>query len=250
MTVFDTLSPVFIQHIGVWNEHPDIRHAVDTTLAWDVHTNTASAIPMDLKKDTHGTRCAGQIASKPGNGICGVGVAWDAMIVPLRMLSNKIDAELEARAVTMHLEDIDIYNCSWGPADDGKALDGPSEQVMRAFLKGIVEGRNGRGAIYVFAAGNGKRNGDNCNADGYANAPFAFTIGAIDHDNNSPPYSEECAPMLAVTYSSNATHKMMTTEIGGGCTDKHGGTSAAAAIASGIYALVLQERYNTKCFIT
>ena len=114
--------------------------------------------------------------------------------------------------------------------------------VMRAFLRGVTEGREGKGAIYVFAAGNGKRNDDNCNADGYANAPFAFTIGAIDHDHNSPPYSEECASMLAVTYSSSATHKIFTTEVGGGCTDKHGGTSGAAAIASGIYALILEAR--------
>ena len=242
MTVIHALTSTILCYVGVWSEHGDISHAIDMTLTWDLHTNTPSATPLDLKKDTHGTRCAGQIASKPDNGVCGVGVAWNASIVPLRMLSTKIDAALESKAITMHLQDIDIYNCSWGPADDGKALDGPSEQVMRAFLRGIVEGREGRGAVYVFAAGNGKRNGDNCNADGYANAPFAFTIGAIDQDNNSPPYSEECAPMLGVTYSSSATHKMHTTEVGGGCTDKHGGTSAAAAIASGIYALVLQAR--------
>lgn len=39
---------------------------------------------------------------------------------------------------------------------------------MDAIKNGIKNGRNGKGSIYVFAAGNGRRE-DNCNADGYTN---------------------------------------------------------------------------------
>lgn len=39
---------------------------------------------------------------------------------------------------------------------------------MDAIKHGIANGRHGKGSIYVFAAGNGRRE-DNCNADGYTN---------------------------------------------------------------------------------
>ena len=63
-------------------------------------------------------------------------------------------------------------------------------------------GRGGYGAVYVVASGNGGRYGDNCNFDGYANSVYTLTIGAVDERNRMPYYAEECASMLAVTYSS------------------------------------------------
>ena len=71
---------------------------------------------------------------------------------------------------------------------------------------GVDYGRNGYGAIYVVASGNGGRSNDNCNYDGYANAIYTVTIGAIDEEGKMPNYSEECASMLAVTYSSIGTY--------------------------------------------
>ena len=71
---------------------------------------------------------------------------------------------------------------------------------------GVDYGRNGYGAIYVVASGNGGRSNDNCNYDGYANAIYTITIGAIDEEGKMPNYSEECASMLAVTYSSSGTY--------------------------------------------
>jgi len=47
---------------------------------------------------------------------------------------------------------------------------------------------------------------------------------------------------LAVTYSSNSKDFIHTTDVNNKCTHKHGGTSAAAPLAAGIFALVLQTR--------
>lgn len=105
-----------------------------------------------------------------------------------------------------------------------------------------MHGRGGAGSVYVFAAGNGKST-DNCNYDGYANGLFSLTIGAIDTNNAMPAYMEPCAAQLAVTYSSGADRKIVTTDLGGdSCTSKHGGTSAAAPLAAGLFALALQAR--------
>ena len=37
---------------------------------------------------SHGTRCAGEVAGRRDNGICGVGVAYDSQVSDLRMSSN------------------------------------------------------------------------------------------------------------------------------------------------------------------
>ncbi len=45
--------------------------------------------------NSHGTRCAGEIAMKANNHVCGVGVAHGAKIGGIRMLDGKINDRLE-----------------------------------------------------------------------------------------------------------------------------------------------------------
>ena len=95
-----------------------------------------------------------------------------------------------------------MITSSWGPDDDGKTVDGPHYLASKAIRYGVDYGRGGYGAIYVVASGNGGRYGDNCNYDGYANSIYTITIGAVDETAVMPYYGEECASMLAVTFSS------------------------------------------------
>ena len=43
----------------------------------------------------------------------------------------------------------------------------------------MKKGRHGYGSIFVVASGNGGRNDDDCNFDGYANSPYTVTIGEL-----------------------------------------------------------------------
>lgn len=95
-----------------------------------------------------------------------------------------------------------IYSCSWGPPDDGQSVEAPQGVIAKAFIKGIKEGRGGKGSIFVFASGNGASVGDNCNYDGYVNSIYTITVGAVDHTNSLPYYAEQCAALLITTYSS------------------------------------------------
>ena len=70
-----------------------------------------------------------------------------------------------------------------------------------------MAGRHGFGSIFVVASGNGGHFKDNCNFDGYANSIFTVTIGAVDELGQMPYYAEQCAAMLAVTYSSGQGHQ-------------------------------------------
>ncbi|KKF95909.1 Protease KEX1 [Ceratocystis platani] len=195
-----------------------------------------------LSDDHHGTRCAGEIAAVR-NDVCGLGVAFNSKIAGLRILSKMISDADEAVAMTYDYEHNQIYSCSWGPPDDGRSMEAPGVLIRQAMLKGIQDGRNGLGSIYVFASGNGAASDDNCNFDGYTNSIYSITVGAVDHNGDHPYYSEKCSANLAVTYSSGSGDAIHTTDVGvNNCYSGHGGTSAAAPLAAGILALVLQVR--------
>ncbi|CAB4253840.1 similar to Saccharomyces cerevisiae YNL238W KEX2 Subtilisin-like protease (proprotein convertase) [Maudiozyma barnettii] len=228
---------------GLDYENPDLKDNFCVEGSWDFNDNTNLPKPK-LKDDYHGTRCAGEIAGVKNNGFCGIGAAYNAKVSGLRILSGDLTAEDEAASLMYALDINDIYSCSWGPADDGTHLQGPSDLVKKAFIKGTNDGRDKKGAIYVFASGNGGAFGDNCNYDGYTNSIYSITVGAIDHKGLHPPYSESCSAVLVVTYSSGSGEYIHSTDIGDKCSDHHGGTSAAAPLAAGIYALLLEANPN------
>lgn len=209
--------------------------------SWDFNSNDPEPSPK-LPEDGHGTRCAGEIGAVR-NDVCGVGVAYDVKVAGIRILSAPISDMDEAEAMIYKYQENQIYSCSWGPPDDGRSMEAPGVLVRRAMLKGIQNGRAGLGTIYVFATGNGAASEDNCNFDGYTNSIHSITVGAIDRDDNHPYYSEHCSAQLVVTYSSGSGDSIHTTDVGlNKCTVSHGGTSAAAPLAAGIFALVMQAR--------
>lgn len=195
-----------------------------------------------LYDDNHGTRCSGEVAAAR-NDVCGVGVAYDSKVSGIRILSKPIDDADEAASVNYAYQDNDIYSCSWGPPDDGMTMDAPGMLIKRAMVNGVQQGRDGKGSIYVFAAGNGAGSDDNCNFDGYTNSIYSITVGAIDREGKHPSYSESCSAQLVVAYSSGSGDAIHTTDVGADkCYSLHGGTSAAGPLAAGTVALALSAR--------
>ena len=88
----------------------------------------------------------------------------------------------------------DCLNCgfqcrpcfSWGPDDDGKTVDGPGRMATQAFLQGIAKGRGGKGSIFVWASGNGGRDHDNCNCDGYTNSVWTLSVSSATENGLIP----------------------------------------------------------------
>lgn len=115
-------------------------------------------------------------------------------------------------------------------------------------LRGLVSSRQQKGSIWVWAAGNGGKVGDNCNYDGYANSPYTITVGAITDGGVNAEYSEPCAALLVAAPSSGGTRGITTTDIMGApgyssndCTNNFGGTSSAAPLVAGVVALMLSS---------
>lgn len=179
----------------------------------------------------------------------------------VRILSGPISNVDEAAALNYGYNNVSIYSCSWGPPDNGQSMEAPSYLIKKAIVNGINNGRTGKGSIFVFASGNGAAHGDQCNFDGYTNSIYSVTVAAIDYKGMHPYYSEACAANMIVAYSSGGgqhivsgdssasfwicshCHDQVTTDKGKNqCATTHGGTSAAAPNAVGVFALALEAR--------
>lgn len=222
---------------GVDGEAEDLKDNFNLEALWDFNDPGNTPWPR-LQDDYHGTRCAGEIAAVK-NDVCGVGVAYEGKVSGIRILSRVLPSDKEALAMKHAMDLNDIYSCSWGPTDDGKTVAAPANIVRKAMVETVQNGRNGKGLVFVFASGNGALRGDSCNFDGYTNSIFSITVGAIDYQGRHPYYSEACTAVMCVTYSLGGLEHIHTTDLKGKCTNHHGGTSAAAPLAAGIFALAL-----------
>ncbi len=55
------------------------------------------------------------------------------------MLDGPVSDSVEAAALGLNQDHIDIYSASWGPEDDGATFDGPGPLARKAFTRGILQ---------------------------------------------------------------------------------------------------------------
>uniref|UniRef100_A0A8C0WH89 P/Homo B domain-containing protein n=1 Tax=Castor canadensis TaxID=51338 RepID=A0A8C0WH89_CASCN len=229
---------------GIERNHPDLAPNYDSYASYDVNGNDYDPSPRydASNENKHGTRCAGEVAASANNSYCIVGIAYNAKIGGIRMLDGDVTDVVEAKSLGIKPNYIDIYSASWGPDDDGKTVDGPGRLAKQAFEYGIKKGRQGLGSIFVWASGNGGREGDHCSCDGYTNSIYTISVSSTTENGHKPWYLEECTSTLATTYSSGAFYerKIVTTDLRQRCTDGHTGTSVSAPMVAGIIALALE----------
>ncbi|XP_022060039.1 proprotein convertase subtilisin/kexin type 6-like [Acanthochromis polyacanthus] len=229
---------------GIERNHPDLAQNYDHLASYDVNGNDHDPTPRydSRSENIHGTRCAGEVAAAANNSHCIVGIAYNAHIGGIRMLDGDVTDIVEAKSLGIRPDYIHIYSASWGPKDDGKTVDGPGPLTKQAFEQGIKKGRRGLGSIFVWASGNGGRQGDHCSCDGYTSSIYTISISSTTENGNKPWYLEVCSSIMATTYSSGEFNerKPVTTDVWQRCTDGHTGTSVSAPIVAGIIALTLE----------
>ena len=242
---------------GLDHEHPDFEGKYRPDLSYDLNDEEdKDHDPMPRTFDennNHGTKCAGAAAAKADNHECGVGVAYGADIGGIRILDGRITDMLEARSLLYKANETDIKTMSWGPTDNGEKMEYPKKFVNHALEQAVKIGRNGKGTILVWASGNGGAVGDDCSCDGYVSNWNVVSVGSINHRGLTTFYSELCPSTMAVVYSGGRSKsglnnagdpgvRVSTTDVRGQCDSSFQGTSAAAPVAAGVFALVLEAK--------
>lgn len=243
---------------GVQTNHPDLVNKIRTDLGLDINgnDNDPNANP---NFDFHGTAVAGVLGADTHNGLGVAGSGRDVEIAGIRLIAGPASDAQEARALIHQMQEIHIYNNSWGPPDSGNL--GPAGPLVLAALQnGVTNGRGGLGSIYVWAGGNGRQNADNVNYDAYANSRYTIAVGAVGRDGRQAYYSEDGASLIVVAPSNNEQHGIYTTDLTGSpgynnqsppdaspnldYTANFGGTSSATPLVAGVIGLMLQVNPN------
>ncbi len=206
-----------------------------------------SSFPLPCNyDDSHGTSVAGIIASRGSNAIGTVGIAPKAQLVGYNALALDLTADI-ADALNRDMAMNAIYNNSWGSPDDG-VLNAAETEFDAAIQNGLRLGRQSRGSIFVFPAGNGgcyqvtgsrECQKDNSNLDGYVNQLGIITVGAVDQFGRLPWYGERGSNILVSAPAGDGSAGITTTAIANAYRSDFAGTSASAPMASGVIALML-----------
>jgi kexin len=232
---------------GVEIAHPDLIENATPGLHWDYVDSDA-----DPTAGRHGTAVAGIAGARGGNALGVSGAAPFAGIAGIRLLdlSGFVSDLDEANALNHQSDQIAIYNNSWGPVDNGN-LDGPSPMTIAALEQGTSNGRQGRGNIYVWAAGNGKLVNDNANYDGYANQPYVIAVSATNSSGIQTFYSEPGANIWLNAPGGDSSGLIATTDTSGPAgysgtdyTTSFAGTSATSPQVAGVVAMMLDQNPN------
>jgi subtilisin family serine protease len=136
---------------GVDALHPDLRGKIVSP--FDAILNRVGQQPHSW--DVHGTACAGIAAASTNNAIGMAGVGYKARILPVKIASTDrsggewiTTTEILARGIEYAVDHgADVISNSWGGGD----LD---PHIADAIRYGLSRGRNNKGAVIVFAAGN------------------------------------------------------------------------------------------------
>ncbi|MDJ0805907.1 MAG: S8 family serine peptidase [Gammaproteobacteria bacterium] len=240
---------VCIMDDGVQTDHPDFSSPGKHVAPYDFGEDDLDPRPV-LSDDNHGTACAGvAVADENGSGV--VGLAPGCAMMPIRTSGMISDSTIEALFNHARSKGADVISCSWGVASEFFTL---STRMKRAISRAASDGRNGRGCVILFAAGNedvpvnGKQDGKNYRS-GFAIHPDVIAVSASNshdrrsHYSNYGPEIWVCAPS-----SGSGGRRIVTTDRSGSSgyqqgdyttSNGFGGTSSSTPLVAGLCGLLL-----------
>ena len=240
--------------------HPDLVANL-AAIGYDLSGDPPDNDPRYGPGDTHGTETAGVVAARGFNALGVSGVCPECGILPIRLVGNGGPADLftsgsaiAAAFVWAVDHGAAVINNSWGPPD-GNFFDPfhpvelfrEPQVVAEALRYAATAGRGGLGTLVVWSAGNG---GELATYDRFASDPRVIAVGSVDALGHLAYYSDYGPTVKVVAPSSGDSTEpgIWTTDIVGSdgvsaddTTDDFGGTSAAAAMVSGVAALVVSR---------
>ncbi|MFP4298874.1 MAG: S8 family serine peptidase [Spirulinaceae cyanobacterium] len=195
--------------------HPDFQGPGKIVAPKDFQEQDFLPLPVG-ESESHGTACAGvAVAEENGQGI--VGVAPGCALMPLRTTGFLDDRSIEKLFDWAIEKGASVISCSWGAATIYFPL---SLRQRAAINRAATQGRNGKGCVVVFAAGNSNRpvngtiyerrwynnllNGPTQWLSGFATHPDAIAVSACTSLNHKSAYSNWGAQIAVCAPSNNA----------------------------------------------
>lgn len=183
---------------GVTSNHPDLPNTRQVRLnGSNFGTTPPTNDPSPTGDDNHGNACAGIIAASHNNeGIAGI--APNCKIMPIRAKGASTVATAAA-IIFAKKNGADIISNSWSYRSSNGLPLSPNlyPEIVSAILDATNNGRDGKGCVVVFSAGNTANHlpGYISNDEGYiafpanVNISGVLTVGASDRNDNQAKYS-------------------------------------------------------------
>jgi subtilisin family serine protease len=195
--------------------HPDFQGIGKVVAPRDCKENNFLPIPQE-KETSHGTACAGIVVAEE-NGMGIVGVAPGCALMPIRTTGFLDDESIEEIFHWAMEKGASVISCSWGASAVYFPL---SLRQKAAITQAATQGRQGKGCVIVFAAGNANRpvdgqvneqnwlknivQGDTPWLSGFAIHPDVITVAASTSLNRKAAYSNWGANISVCAPSNNA----------------------------------------------
>jgi len=246
---------------GVELSHVELLPRAEGAPHHNFSDGTTNAIPWGGTLNwAHGTEVAGLAVAEADNGQGLAGVAPAARLASWLILDPSgalVSDELLMDAYQFSSNVVEVQNHSWGVLGTGQ--DGPSPLEQIGLANALTFGRGGRGTVMVRSGGNYRTDGNNANDNAYASDPRVIAVAAVDIRGRAAPYSNPGACLLVAAPGGEVGAGLFTTDLLGtrGANflnyfppNEHlsdyafdalgfAGTSPAAALVSGLSALVL-----------
>jgi len=257
-TLGDPAAVVAVIDDGFDLDHPDLGRPGKVVAPRDFSTGTSRPTFSTAETEWHGTACSGvAVAAADGQGV--VGAAPRARWMPVGWGPHLSDSQVEAWFDYVAEQGAWVVSCSWSAAARRFTL---STRIHHAIERCARFGRNGKGCVIVFAAGNETRDINDPGADsinGFAIHPDVIAVAASNSVDKRSSYSNFGDAIWLCAPSSGAGGKGVTTadvrgsyvENGvtrfagyspGLYTHDFGGTSSSTPLVAGVAALLLSVR--------
>ncbi|MGD1895720.1 MAG: S8 family serine peptidase [Phormidesmis sp.] len=198
--------------------HPDLQGAGKIVAPRDLKNK--DTLPTPIGNENHGTAVAGvAVAEETGKGI--VGIAPGCSLMPIQTTGYLDDTSIEQLFDWAINQGADVISCSWSPASVYFPL---SRRMSRAVNKAATKGREGKGCVVLFSAGNANRpvegkvqeagwpknilGGLTSWLSGFAIHPDVITVSACTSLNRKAAYSNWGRHISVAAPSNNAPPSM------------------------------------------